>query len=197
MPARAEDELDLDERELAFRFLAGSQCLALTATVGERWHRSFERLRVPSDLESWLGQVGPPFRRVAVAKEDLEAARELRESIYRAAKARADGVQMPRADVAVINRFARLAPPAPQLHAGAIAWRSSNGASAALSLLARDAVDLLGGALGGRIRECASADCALLFVDTSRPGRRRWCSSETCGARARSAAYRDRQPKRA
>jgi predicted RNA-binding Zn ribbon-like protein len=197
MSARAEDGPVLDERDLAFRFLAGRQSLALTATVGERWRRSFERLRTPSDLEAWFAQVGPPFRRVAVSNEHLEAARKLRESIYRAARARTEGLQIPRADVAVINKFARLPAPAPQLHAGEIAWKSSNGAAAALSLVARDAVDLLGGALSGRIRECASADCALLFLDSSRPGRRRWCSSETCGSRARSAAYRDRQPKRA
>nr|WP_277819938.1 CGNR zinc finger domain-containing protein [Actinomadura sp. RB99] len=49
------------------------------------------------------------------------------------------------------------------------------------------------GIAAGRIRGCASPECALLFVDTSRLGRRRWCSSAACGSKDRSAAYRRRQ----
>jgi predicted RNA-binding Zn ribbon-like protein len=60
--------------------------------------------------------------------------------------------------------------------------------------LARDAVDLLGGPLAGRIGECSAEDCALLFLDTSRAGRRRWCSIATCSARAKMAADRARRP---
>ena len=48
-------------------------------------------------------------------------------------------------------------------------------------------------AFADRIRECESPECALLFVDTSRPGRRRWCSSAACGSKDRSASYRRRQ----
>jgi predicted RNA-binding Zn ribbon-like protein len=63
----------------------------------------------------------------------------------------------------------------------------------ALAAVARDAVDLLSGPLAGRIRECGADDCALLFVDASRPGRRRWCSMEACGNRAKAAAFRRRE----
>jgi predicted RNA-binding Zn ribbon-like protein len=66
-------------------------------------------------------------------------------------------------------------------------------ATAALSTVARDAVDLLGGADAARLRECASPTCALLFLDISRPGARRWCSSAACGGAARAAAYRRRR----
>jgi predicted RNA-binding Zn ribbon-like protein len=66
---------------------------------------------------------------------------------------------------------------------------------AALASLARDAIDLLSGPLATRVRECAAEDCALLFVDASRPGRRRWCSMEGCGNRAKTTSYRRRQAK--
>ena len=65
--------------------------------------------------------------------------------------------------------------------------------AAALATLARDAVDLFGGPLAGRIRMCAADDCGLLFVDTSRPGRRRWCSMERCGNRAKIRTHRARR----
>ena len=70
-------------------------------------------------------------------------------------------------------------------------------AAALVASVARDAVDLLGGPLAHRIRECSAQDCALLFLDTSRAGRRRWCSMATCGARAKMAAYRARLPRSA
>ena len=39
----------------------------------------------------------------------------------------------------------------------------------------------------------AGPECVLLFVDTSRPGKRRWCSSTACGGKERAAAYRRRK----
>jgi predicted RNA-binding Zn ribbon-like protein len=32
-----------------------------------------------------------------------------------------------------------------------------------------------------------------MFIDHSRPGRRRWCSMERCGNRAKTARYRQRR----
>ena len=54
------------------------------------------------------------------------------------------------------------------------------------------AVDLFGGPLARRIRVCAADNCGLLLVDTSRPGRRRWCSMEFCGNRAKIRTHRSR-----
>ncbi|MBA3584454.1 MAG: CGNR zinc finger domain-containing protein, partial [Gemmatimonadetes bacterium] len=46
------------------------------------------------------------------------------------------------------------------------------------------------------VRQCESRDCALLFFDDSRPGKRRWCSPGRCGDRARARAYRARKASR-
>ena len=35
-----------------------------------------------------------------------------------------------------------------------------------------------------RVHECAGVDCGWLSLDTSKAGRRRWCSMEICGNRA-------------
>jgi predicted RNA-binding Zn ribbon-like protein len=45
---------------------------------------------------------------------------------------------------------------------------------------------------GARVKECADAECGWLFVDTSKAGRRRWCSMESCGNRAKLRRYRSR-----
>jgi predicted RNA-binding Zn ribbon-like protein len=40
-----------------------------------------------------------------------------------------------------------------------------------------------------RIRECANPDCVLWFLDTSRPGTRRWCSMASCGNRDKAIRH--------
>jgi predicted RNA-binding Zn ribbon-like protein len=54
-------------------------------------------------------------------------------------------------------------------------------------------IELLSGPLAVRIRECASDDCPLVFVDSSRPGARRWCAMERCGNRHKLRALRARR----
>jgi predicted RNA-binding Zn ribbon-like protein len=190
-------EPSLSAQDLSFRFLAGRVNLALTATVGERWGRHFERLREPRDLARWLPAAGLASGTLSVAESQLEAARELREAIYRCAKAVISGSSLKSSDLTVINRWALEPVPAPQLRARQVVeWQADDPVAAALGVVARDAIDLFAGRWASRIRECASDQCALLFVDMSRPGKRRWCSSETCGSRSRSAAYRTRTARR-
>jgi predicted RNA-binding Zn ribbon-like protein len=40
-----------------------------------------------------------------------------------------------------------------------------------------------------RIRGCANPDCVLWFLDTSRPGTRRWCSMAACGNRDKAIRH--------
>jgi predicted RNA-binding Zn ribbon-like protein len=43
-----------------------------------------------------------------------------------------------------------------------------------------------------RLRICANDGCRWVFHDTSRTGRRRWCSMASCGNRAKAARHRAR-----
>ena len=131
----------------------------------------------------------------AASGQDLAHARTLREAVYQAIKRRMAGQRPGAGHVAIINDWAGQPPPRTWLEADDGQLRTRRDAATAAALmasLARDAVDLLGGPLAGRIRECSAQDCALLFLDTSRAGRRRWCSMAACGARAKMAAYRAR-----
>ncbi|NRD79148.1 CGNR zinc finger domain-containing protein [Bacillus sp. BRMEA1] len=40
-----------------------------------------------------------------------------------------------------------------------------------------------------RIRKCEHENCILYFIDTSKSGKRRWCSMETCGNRQKAAEF--------
>ncbi|NUP50111.1 MAG: hypothetical protein HOW97_22780 [Catenulispora sp.] len=186
---------DIPAEELAFNFRSARLCLAFVATVGERWRGEYERLRAPEDLTRWYREVGLLDEAITVTRPGLDSARTLREAIYRGAKALIAGRDLTAADEALINTAATAPPLTPVLHGGArrLTAPKSGAQAAALSTVARDAIDLFTGTHADRIRECASPECALLFVDTSRPGRRRWCSNEACGSKDRSAAYRRRR----
>ena len=181
--------------ELAFRFGAGRPCLDLVLTVGERWRRSFERLRQPADLGRWLVDAGLVSPSPAAAAEDLAGARELREAIFGIARSAMDGVRPGRADVRVVNAWAARPDLRPALVrvGGPVRRGSADPVGAALSTLARDAVELFGSSLAGRVRECGAPDCSSVFLDRSRAGRRRWCSMAACGNRSKVAAYRRRR----
>lgn len=57
----------------------------------------------------------------------------------------------------------------------------------------KDAYDLLLLNESGRIKECPK--CGWLFFDSSKNGRRKWCSMETCGSRAKATDWYHRQKK--
>ncbi|MGW0824461.1 CGNR zinc finger domain-containing protein [Streptomyces sp. NPDC002845] len=181
--------------ELAFDFHSGRLCLAFVATVGERRRGRHERLRNPSDLARWYREAGLLDEPVAITSEGLEAARVLREAIHRHARYVIDGRPPAAGDEALINAAAAAPPLVPVLRSGTgrLTLPATGAERAALSTLARDAIDLFSGTAADRIRECADPECGLLFVDTSRPGRRRWCSSSACGGKDRAAAYRRRK----
>lgn len=187
---------NVPEWELVFRFTMGRLSLAFCATVGERWRRGFERLRKPSDLARWVVAADLAVDEPHVTEGDLRGGRELREAIYRLVRAAMAGVDENKADRDFLNAWARHPDLAPQIDAsgGRVLWAGTRPLRACLATVARDAVDLLTRAEIIRVRECAAPDCALLFVDRSRPGKRRWCSDRACGTKARSAAYRRRHP---
>lgn len=181
------------EHEYRFHFKSGRSSLDFAATVGERWRRCFERLRSPEDLARWFVEAGLLIHEPEVTEELLVEARALREAIYRVAKLAGQG-EPARADMRELNRWAARPPLAPVLSVRReVAWTADEPAAAALGTLARDAIDLVSGPFAGRVRECARDDCALLFVDMSRPGRRRWCSMGGCGNKTKTAAYRRRR----
>jgi predicted RNA-binding Zn ribbon-like protein len=182
------------EEELRFIFRSGRLCLEFCATVGERWRRGFERLRTPAHLTRWYAEASVAAVPVSVTGADLDEARTVRESVYRTAQALIAGQPPAADDEKIINHAAAAAPPVPRIERGTLvlAPGGPDPAASALSAVARDAIGLFTTTDARRLRECASPQCGLLFLDLSRPGRRRWCSSNACGGKARAAAYRQR-----
>jgi predicted RNA-binding Zn ribbon-like protein len=58
-----------------------------------------------------------------------------------------------------------------------------------LAAIARSAAEIIAEGPSARLRICSNPSCGLLFYDTSRTRRRRWCAMSRCGNRHKVAAF--------
>ncbi|AZM57198.1 zf-CGNR multi-domain protein [Streptomyces sp. WAC 01529] len=166
-----------------YRFDPGALCLELLTTGGPGEFRRYEVLHAPGDLAAWAERSRlTPTPELVVTGAEVADARRLRDALFRVATARALGESPDPADLDAVNEAAAHPPLVPAVGPdGGRRWAGAADGTGLLSTVARDAVDLLTGPFADRIRSCASDDCQLVYVDTSRPGRRRWCAMEHCG----------------
>jgi len=184
-----------------FRFPNDRLSLDFLVTVGARGAgKNLEKLQTPVDLARWLFAASKlDVATAELTDADLLTARALREAIHRSVTSRQAQGAVDAADIALINRLAESPTPWLQLSSdGRTIERGASpghAAAAALSAVARDAIELLGSSLLGRVRCCANPVCRALFLDLSRPGTRRWCSMGDggCGNRAKTASIRERR----
>ncbi|MBJ6645777.1 CGNR zinc finger domain-containing protein [Streptomyces griseoincarnatus] len=176
------------------RFDTGRVCLDLLATA-----HPGERLGSVDALRAWITGAGLVPDGTPLAHADpswLDAFRELRSHLVPLVRAPGSPSQGPA--LARVNDLARSAPPAPRAVPGAdgtLVRRLDGppGRDALVGAVARDAVDLLTDpAARASVRQCEGDNCPIVYVDTSRGRRRRWCSSEVCGNRERVARHRRR-----
>lgn len=180
----------------AWRFDAGSLCTEFLLTGGPGAFVVFEALTAPGDLGRWAhrSRLGLPVDTVATSAHDLRTARQLRDALWRLTWQAIGEQPLAADDLGVLNRAAQRPPLAPQLDGrDGRQYLLPTTATAVLSTVARDAIEVLANTPAGRLRECAAGDCRLVFVDTSRPGARRWCSMERCGNRHKVRALRSRR----
>lgn len=141
-------------------------------------------------LERWAGRSeGQAVFRLALA---------LRQGLRRTAERLSAGKGPSNEDVELINRVlaSRVTHPALVRKAGALVLSAVPEAPSAPQLLvpvAESAAWLLTEGDAALLRRCGNPDCILYFYDLTRNGRRRWCSMDGCGSRAKAAAYYRRQ----
>jgi predicted RNA-binding Zn ribbon-like protein len=174
-----------------FRTGNGADWLDLLATLLGRYRRKrVEMLAGPDALRAWLREHGMEPA-AAVTTADVEAARSLREAMHRAATATVHGEPPTAEDVQVLqDALAADQPPRIRRAGSELRLTRPADASVALAWLARQAAVDLSGPARERLHACGDDTCSGIFVDHT--GRRRWCSDERCGVRARVRAHRAR-----
>lgn len=142
--------------------------------------------------------LGELERDAAAAPKQAEAvlneAIVLRDALYRIAQAARLGKTARPADLEALNRVLLRYPEGRTIaSSGArFAWKSHGDGlelGSPLGAIARLGAELLVTAAPNSIRCCAAPDCGWLFHDTSPNKRRRWCSMESCGNRAKARRH--------
>ena len=177
---------------MTFVYLGGRRCLNFVGTMKHRNSSREELLTEPKLLSEWAVQAGLLDAAIDVTDDDLAAAIELRETVYRTVTARLEGRRPQSADVELLNERASQSQLTPRLlRTGAT--RREGTTTQLLATLAADLLDLLAGTDIENVKRCAHPDCTRLYLDASRAKNRHWCGMGTCGNRAKVQAFRARQ----
>jgi predicted RNA-binding Zn ribbon-like protein len=199
------------EPTLHYQFVAGNLALDFANTAD--WHEAeqpVELLTSFTDLLRWGQQAGliddeDVGRLLRVAEDDPEAAIAtyaraitLREALFRIFRLIARQQPTAHDDLELLNVELMRAFAHRQIVAGqdgySLEWRGRETAlDGVLWTVAQSAADLLTDAELRRVRQCAGDPCGWLFYDTSRNRRRRWCTMEGCGNRAKARRYYQRR----
>ena len=197
----------------AWDFCGGELAIDFTNTVGSRGGTPEEHFGRYGDVLSWAearGVIGraearrlqqAAARQPTAARDALAEAVALREALYRMIAAAASGRTPASADLARINLHvatsfsgARLQSTRGRLQ---LAFEPPGGQSPLtapiLTPVVRAAIELLTGDALARVRQCADASCAWLFLDTTRNRTRRWCDMKECGNRNKVRRFREAQ----
>lgn len=178
----------------SFEFSAGSVALDLVDTVSARAGASVDLIASADAAARWLAMAG--FGAIAVTEDQAENLRVLREAVYQVTGSALSGGGMSPECIDLLNRLSEMGGFRPQWIDGALVPDAADPFGAALSDIAADALSNLDPVVRPRLRRCP--ECAMLFRDRSKPGRRRWCSSASgCGNRAKVRRHRANKKGRA
>ncbi|GIG63722.1 CGNR zinc finger domain-containing protein [Phytomonospora endophytica] len=185
----------------SFRFDPGNLCLELLLTGGPPPWDVYEILTDPAVVATWVTEsrltIGNPLapEDVHLTPGDLDLIRAFRDVMWRVAPVIAQGGAPAPEDLERINAAVG-DPPHTRLdpRSGLLRWAGPVTGAQIVAAAARDAVDMIGTDARERVRQCQGSNCSLLFLDTSRPGNRRWCSMQRCGNRHKVSTYRNRRP---
>lgn len=189
--------------------LGGRLCLDFVNTIDPRYGPvRIDYLPDYRSLVAWAGKMGicPESEQAMLLEEAVNQpgaaravhgrARELRRDLYALLRSpRAADVRLPlrrfNTEVRAAGRHVAVV----ECERGyELAWTDGGNLDRVLWRIVRSAAELMASPRElDRVRECDGRNCGWLFVDTSKAGRRRWCSMEICGNRAKAQRHRNRR----
>jgi predicted RNA-binding Zn ribbon-like protein len=185
------------------QFLAGAWSLDFANTVEPRTAEGRDYVPDFNALIHWSRQAGlltakdvSALRRRATARDAAavhERAVQLREVMYRVFQAIATGQSPDGQDLAALRdaQAEAIAHATPQWEDG-LRWTWPSDVERPGWMLADDAVRLLESPRVDRVKICRPS-CSWLFLDLTRNGSRRWCSTTDCGLREKIRRQADRR----
>lgn len=159
--------------------------------------REHDGFQSAADMASWLGRVGERLPApidehdlASLSPAHLATARDLRDASRRLLAAAVAGVPLEPSAAETVNRIVREAPAWPELQVdptpAASSQTSADPVRAALTTIAAELVELLGGEQAATLRSCSALGCILYF---RKDHPRRTCCSTRCSNRVRAARH--------
>ena len=196
-------------KEFQFDLTGGQLALDLANTVSRRGNPELrtEHLASYRDLIAFARQAGVvsakqagelaayAARHASQARHSFAEAIKLREAVYRAFSAIAQGKSAVAADLDVMTGFALEALQHRGLSrvSGGYRWewqvKGNNPLDRIVWPMSQAAADLLTSDQLRIVRFCEAPDCEWLFLDNSRNRSRRWCDMTTCGNRQKARRH--------
>lgn len=174
------------------RYDGGTPWLDFLTTQGHPFSAApAERIPTPARFEEFLSHVGLLPAPGAVTERDLLTARRVRDALRSVALSVLDGKGPDHAALATVEGVAGHASGPLSFEIRPRLTRNPpRTVDEALGRLARAALEDLTGPRAAEIHACAEPICRKLYLDPS--GRKKFCSTSTCGNRARVRAHRER-----
>jgi|tagenome__1003787_1003787.scaffolds.fasta_scaffold20766935_1 predicted RNA-binding Zn ribbon-like protein len=155
-------------------------------------HVPSDELGTPARLEAWMSQRGLLTARQTISPAEHRLALELRTALRSFLQLPLDSRASSPEFSESLNRVAQFYPLVVKVvQMGKLRLLPASGISGLAQVLAELFAVAEGGRLD-RLKMCSSDKCHWVFIDRSKPGNRRWCSSLLCGNRQKTRDYRDR-----
>jgi predicted RNA-binding Zn ribbon-like protein len=183
------------------RLVGGALCLDFANSVdwdsnGAERPAYTDVLGTAADLEMWGRRLGTvrSGEHLGINGRELAAARNLRHAVHRVFAAEAQPTKPPPEALALIRKNYAEAVTAAELRCKdgwRFEWQPDDPRRVRFAVAVSAMHLLLSPLERARIRICPGNNCGWLFIDTS--GRRRWCSMEVCGSRAKMRRLYERR----
>ena len=178
-----------------FSFVGNDLAIDFINTCVNVQGKETDLIATPDKLSQWLDAAGLRSDATRWTAEDTVAIAGLRDDIREAILAMIEDRTPPANALNTINRhLSRYDANERIAFSGGtfqlIDRERTLSAHMVMGLLAERAAKLLTSDENHRVRSCVHPNCILLFKDTSKGGRRRWCSMKTCGNRAKARTFR-------
>ncbi len=185
----------MEKPEIPFQFVGNDLSLDLINTRVMFEGEMVDLIEARDRLDAWLNEVSNVTPVKHWTASDIAALHALRDACQSVLHAQFSGAQANPRDLGLINSHLKEIGAASHLtqtvNGFAMAADNANlSPRAFLAKVVQSFATLLTETDPKRIRECAHDQCVLVFKDISKSGRRRWCSMETCGNRAKAATFR-------
>jgi predicted RNA-binding Zn ribbon-like protein len=175
---------------LLYEFLNSSD-LRRYMENGEQ-HVPLDELQTPNKLESWMHERKLLKKGEAVTAADHRRALALRDAVRAFLKHSPDSRPNVPECAECLNKVSELYPLVVRVSSAGIPKLKPGLGVFGLGQVLAELFSLAETGRLDRLKMCDSEECQWIFLDRSKPGTRRWCSSTICGNRQKTRDYRAR-----